>query len=243
MSTLPPPPPPGAGGPPPPGPPPPPSPWTTPTGVGQPQPAPGLATAALVLGIVGLFFFWTAIVPVLAVVFGLIAWQRAKRAPGHGDNRGRALAGWVLGAVGTAFFALFVVAAVVGWIGDDERVSLDDLHTGQCIDIDDGEDVLTTAPVIDCDRPHEGEVYATGDIAGSDDDYPGDEGVQRRAEDLCTREDFEDYVGQSIQDTDLSVLVIRPSEASWEGGDRHVLCVIVPDAGGTLSRSVAGLGD
>ncbi len=58
----------------------------------------GLGTASLVLGIVGLPAFCTVVVPLLAIVFGLVAMNQSKR-DNTGGN-GLAVAGVVLGAIG-----------------------------------------------------------------------------------------------------------------------------------------------
>jgi len=58
----------------------------------------GMATASLVLGIVGLPAFCTVVVPLLAVVFGVVAMRQIAR-DGSGGN-GMALAGVICGAVG-----------------------------------------------------------------------------------------------------------------------------------------------
>lgn len=63
----------------------------------------GFSTAALVLGIVGLPTFCTGIVPLLAVVFGVIG---LRQAGAEGGGRGLAIAGIVLGTVGTGLAML-----------------------------------------------------------------------------------------------------------------------------------------
>jgi hypothetical protein len=80
--------------------------YSTGTPPGQQRGA-GMATAALVLGIVALVLCWTVIggvvLGLLAVIFGAIALRRASR--GEAEGRGRALAGLITGALG-------IVAAV-----------------------------------------------------------------------------------------------------------------------------------
>ena len=64
----------------------------------------GFATASLVLGIVGLPMFCTGIVPLLALVFGLIALRQI----GEGSaGKGQAWAGIVLGGVSLVITVLF----------------------------------------------------------------------------------------------------------------------------------------
>jgi hypothetical protein len=87
-------------------------------GYGPPQPKNGLGTAALVLGILGLVFFWTIfggfILGLLGLIFGIIGRKRASR--GEATNGGSALAGAICGgiavvatiaiiAAGAAFFS------------------------------------------------------------------------------------------------------------------------------------------
>ncbi len=73
------------------------------------QPANGLATASLVLGILGIVLFWFLgfIMSILAIVFGGIGLGRAKAgAPGKGS----AMAGLILGIVGLVLPLLLIVA-------------------------------------------------------------------------------------------------------------------------------------
>ncbi len=87
-------------------------------------PGGGFAIAALALGVLGVLAFFTAVVVwnsapfilvsvvsfVLAVIFGAIGMKRSKLA--LGGKRGLAIAGFVLGLVGAAFYA-FLLALVI----------------------------------------------------------------------------------------------------------------------------------
>jgi Domain of unknown function (DUF4190) len=67
----------------------------------------GLAVASMVLGIVGiLFFVFFAIVPALALIFGLVSHSQIRQSAGTQGGSGMAVAGIVLGAVGVALFFL-----------------------------------------------------------------------------------------------------------------------------------------
>lgn len=70
----------------------------------------GMGTAALVMGILQ-FVCLGVIGSILAIVFGKIGMDRADQ--GLADNRGVAKAGFVLGIIGVAIFAL---AIVIGFI-------------------------------------------------------------------------------------------------------------------------------
>jgi hypothetical protein len=76
------------------------------------------ALAALILGIMGVPFFWLAgILPLAAFVVGLISFVQIRRLGGSQAGRSKALAGIVLGAIGLLLIptAYFVVIAVGRW--------------------------------------------------------------------------------------------------------------------------------
>ena len=150
-----------------------------PPGAHRPQAAPGLATAALVCGIVGLLLFFLAAPSIVALVLGLVAWQRARAAPGLGDARGRALAGWILGLIGVVgFVAILISAIATGDLDDDDSLGVGDLRAGQCIDVPQDERI-SAVPARDCDVPHDAEVYLVRRLDGTS--YPGEEAVRQRA--------------------------------------------------------------
>ena len=60
----------------------------------------GMAVASLVLGIIGLVPCPVMIPGVLAVIFGIIAYNRSSGVEGVGSGRGMAIAGIVLGSIG-----------------------------------------------------------------------------------------------------------------------------------------------
>ena len=68
----------------------------------------GLAIAAMVLGI--LWLYWIG--SVLALVFGYIAKNQIDRAGGTQGGRGMAIAGIVLGWVGVGVLTIVIIAAV-----------------------------------------------------------------------------------------------------------------------------------
>lgn len=68
----------------------------------------GLAIASMVLGI--LWLYWVG--SLLAIIFGAIAIKRINRSNGWRTGKGMAIAGLVLGIVGAAFLALFMLVLV-----------------------------------------------------------------------------------------------------------------------------------
>jgi hypothetical protein len=227
--------------PPSPAPPPPPSPWTLPTGTHRPQPAPGLATAALVCGIVGLLLFFVVAPSIVALVLGLVAWQRARAAPGPGDARGRALAGWILGLIGVVgFVAILISAIATGDLDDDDSLGVGDLRAGQCIDVPEDERIAAV-PERDCDEPHDAEVYLVRRLDGTG--YPGEETVRQQARAICAGAAFEEYFGVSFADSALDATYLWPTEDNWRAGDHEVVCAAVRGDGRPLTTSMAGAGD
>jgi hypothetical protein len=77
----------------------------------------GLAIAALVLGIVWIWWIGS----VLAIIFGIIAIKRISKSEGWRTGKGMAIAGLVLGLVGVAVLAIGVVLAVA--VKDDTSAS------------------------------------------------------------------------------------------------------------------------
>jgi hypothetical protein len=78
----------------------------------------GLAVASLVLGITSIIFSWwglfTLVQVVLAVVFGSAGLYRANRGA---PNKGLAIAGLVLGLVGSVIYFIFGLLTLgAGWI-------------------------------------------------------------------------------------------------------------------------------
>ena len=78
----------------------------------------GKATAALVLGILGLVFC-PLICSVLALVFGFQARNEIDGSGGRISGRGNATAGIVLGWIGVVISALFVILVIIGLLAGD----------------------------------------------------------------------------------------------------------------------------
>ncbi|MFV2039936.1 MAG: septum formation family protein [Acidimicrobiales bacterium] len=87
--------------------------------------------------------------------------------------------------------------------------------------------------VVDCRRPHDGEVYATYfNPAGADAPYPGNAETERWAK-LSCYSGFASFMGVDYELSALEIGVIRPTEETWtgEGVHREATCyVYAPDA-------------
>jgi Domain of unknown function (DUF4190) len=96
--------------------------------VTQPAMSNGLATAALVCGIVGLVLFWTVwigiVLGILAVVFGALGRSRAAQGA---PNKGQATAGLWLGVAALVGSMLFI-GLVASWITEQQQPILDQVE-------------------------------------------------------------------------------------------------------------------
>jgi hypothetical protein len=199
-----------------------------------------MAIAALVCGIVGLLVFFLLVVSVVALVLGLVAASKAKRSElGPAAGLGMARAGWILGAVGVALFAVFVTLAATGVIEDDE-IDVTDLDPGDCVELDVGAEEIRELPRTECDEPHDGEVYLVDDVQLDREEYPGLSAIAAEIDERCTGEAFEDYVGTPYLRSELAYSYLYPVESGWERGDREFVCVAVEADGSTLFESVEG---
>lgn len=97
---------------------------TGPVGGGGQQPTNGKATAALVLGILGLPFFCPVLCSVPALVLGYQARKEIDASGGVQQGRGQAKAGIVMGWIGTVVGAigivLIIVLAATGNLDDED---------------------------------------------------------------------------------------------------------------------------
>ncbi|MFF1511080.1 DUF4190 domain-containing protein [Streptomyces sp. NPDC058326] len=109
----------------------------------QQSPSNGMGTASMVLGIVAVAGFCLyglgAILGILALIFGIIGLKKAGR--GEATNRGMALAGVILGAIGTLVSAVFL--GFVIWAVTQESSSFDDSGS---------EDPFASSLVVESDR-------------------------------------------------------------------------------------------
>ena len=71
--------------------------------------------------------------------------------------------------------------------------------------------------------------------------YPGNGRLDDLAAATCP-EHFEDYVGATPGDTDLSIGSRSPTETEWRIRSRRVLCFVGGGPNGTLTGAIAGSG-
>jgi hypothetical protein len=126
-------------------------------------------------------------------------------------------------------------------------VDLDHLKVGECLldgslGLDDSSAEFPVAPrVSSCRTPHDAEVFLMTKPWGLDAKFPGDESAQNTADSRC-RETFSSYIGISWEDSRYQYVSVAPSNSTWDGGDREILCVVF-DPEGRVKGSLRGVGD
>jgi hypothetical protein len=152
--------------------------------------------------------------------------RRVMSEPSHRPAPGRGL---LVG--GVLFAVVIVVAAVVGAAvalggastpSSGAEVPATRLAVGHCVDGLRAGDDLAGLPVLPCDQPHEGEVFAILELPAGP--YPGDAALGRQARQECLKR-FETYAPSSVADDRIELFYLHPSQLSWTSGDRGVTCV------------------
>ena len=90
--------------------------------------------------------------------------------------------------------------------------------------------------VVSCEGPHYAEAYRAADHPDQA-FYPGASGLADWAEPFCYRH-FEAYTGIAYQDSNLDFGYLYPTEGSWNGGDREVICFVFNVSGDDLTDQV-----
>lgn len=199
------------------------TPWPQPPIAPPPVSTNGFSIAALITGIVGFFL--------LSIPFAIVALRQIKRSRQNG--RGMAVAGLVLSGlwmVGLTATGIVIGVVVNNYVDRDDNgtivgsgwMFLDDLRVGDCMeDAATGETVWKVRGV-PCADPHLGEVYAFVDL--QDQELPTDESMFR----ACARELQTGFPG-AWEDETIQVSWVSPSNASWDAGDRELVCYATTD--------------
>lgn len=77
----------------------------------------GLATAALVLGILSIALFWLSVVGVicgiLAIIFAIVAKNKIKQDPDLAHTAGKAKGGLIMGIIGVVLWLVMLIIAIM----------------------------------------------------------------------------------------------------------------------------------
>lgn len=136
-------------------------------------------------------------------------------------------------ASAVTLLVLLTVAASCSWFsGDDdaipvEEIAVFDAQVGDCfLAPPEVKAELPTLTRVDCEDPHEQELYAAIEFEATGEEYPGNSTLEAYAQGQCA-EEFAGYVGIAYPDSGLWMTHLLPSARSWQQGkDRTVFCFI-----------------
>jgi hypothetical protein len=86
------------------------------------------------------------------------------------------------------------------------------------------DDTVSSVPIVDCDDPHDFEVYHEG-VLDESGEYPGEDDLLEMVDEGCI-DAFEDFVGSPYLTSDLYQTSLWPTEDGWEQGSRDYLCLV-----------------
>lgn len=100
------------------------------------------------------------------------------------------------------------------------------LAVGDCLNewTTDYDDTVSSVPIVDCDEPHDFEVYYEG-VVDESGDYPGEDELSDMVDEGCV-DAFEDFVGSPYATSALYQTSLWPTEEGWEQGSRDYLCLV-----------------
>ena len=99
-----------------------------------------------------------------------------------------------------------------------------EIAVGDCLDDRDVPTEVTAVPIVDCDEPHDSEVFARTLATGTT--FPGDAELEAQLTEFCQGDAFTDFVGVGYVDSEYFTGGYYPTAASWASGDRELLCTV-----------------
>lgn len=111
---------------------------------------------------------------------------------------------------------------------------------GECVNIPDG-DEISDYETVDCDEPHDAEVYALPQHPdGEDAPYPGQVALEEFASERCEAE-FEPYVGTDYATSAIYFTALTPTQDAWDAAnDREIVCLLVGEPSGAGFEQLTG---
>jgi hypothetical protein len=141
--------------------------------------------------------------------------------------------------LGIGLTVLFVVVGAISrGLGGDASAQPGTCYNPPLRDLDRSAEVaLEDWPVVRCDEPHQFEHLLTFDAPSPLESYPTDDAYDALVVEACLPA-FEAYTGIAY---DLAVTIeitsVVPTEASWNTGDRRIICLLESADGRPVSRS------
>jgi hypothetical protein len=136
------------------------------------------------------------------------------------------------------FLVFGVIAVFLGVVLYVVRnnVSADDLAIGQCFNVPDRSEDISTVEKFECTEAHDAEVFHIAEMTG--DSYPITLAFRNFVDESCIPA-FATYVGRTYEDAEeLDVGFFYPNGDGWDSGDRTVTCYIVRVDEAPMTQSV-----
>jgi len=106
-------------------------------------------------------------------------------------------------------------------------IAAENLKVGDCIsDANAQTGDVTTFKAVDCDEPHDGEVYTLIRLEGDEDAKPPSEAfINGKGQRGCRARLRRQATAKAFRDPRLGFKFVYPTPESWAEGDRHITCV------------------
>jgi len=112
------------------------------------------------------------------------------------------------------------------------------IKVGDCLNDATISEEVTTIPFVECSEPHDSEIFARTDLTG--DAFPGNESLETELATFCRGDVFTEFIGIPYADSKYDTSGYFPSDDSWAGGDRELLCTVW-DPNAQVTGTLAGI--
>ena len=110
-------------------------------------------------------------------------------------------------------------------------------QVGDCYNKDTTGSQIGDVEVVDCNIPHQYEVYNNYEITLST--LPDEDTMSSEATTACSST-FQEYVGISYNQSQYKASYLYPTSGSWAQGDRTITCTITTSDGSLITGSLKG---
>ncbi|MGH3580629.1 MAG: septum formation family protein [Mycobacterium sp.] len=124
----------------------------------------------------------------------------------------------LLGALGVLLLVLLMK--------NSDVVDADEIGVGDCLtELPSDSSLVASVKTVECAEPHKGEVFAVITVPGND--FPGQAKIVGY-QDKC-QPALQTYSSAAMDDPEVGMFVLYPTEASWKRGDRALTCIATTD--------------
>ena len=106
------------------------------------------------------------------------------------------------------------------------------IEVRDCLNLPNDLSEVQSVEGVPCSQPHNAQAYATFDVTGFGDAFPGSAAFQDQASQGCY-DRFEGFVGLPYEKSELHITTLEPTQESWtQLDDREIVCLLIlPDQG------------